>query len=196
MDAETLGIPALDLAMQIESLTLPCVPYGSLGRGRPMAGTYHFYTADRRFTRLIARPDRIFVSGCVAAIEPNFSTGPDCPLALVLWGVYQKRRIARFWQDSGLAVAVDLNVDRLDVALLGVPQGWQSYATRWHRKDTADVLERTWALATCHADPNPPRMIVFGGGPKVRTICETHGWTYVPENCRMVRGLEPANGRA
>lgn len=196
MNADDWGIPTLDPSRQAVALTPPVWPYGSVGRGRQPGGTVHFYTADNRFTRLFANPGRLLMTGCVAAFETNCSTGPGIPRAVALHGIYRKRAAAAHWQSQGLDIVVDLNVDDgvLDLALLGVPRGWRSYATRAHRGDSVDDHARRHRMAVWHADGQDVVFTVVGGGKRTRAICEAHGWLHVPEHCRAVRGLEVAHG--
>jgi hypothetical protein len=189
--AEFLGVPTLDAdpARQLLTVLQPVVPYGTIPRGHPMPGTFHFYTADQKFTRLFARPERILATGCAGCIEPNPTTGPGVPLAAALFGIWRKRAAAKFWQTCGIRIAVDLNVDDsvLPYALLGVPAGWQSYAVRKHRHHGLDWLIARHDLAVAHAGRPDITFIVVGGGAAVGAACAERGWTQVPEHCRFLR---------
>lgn len=190
MTAEDWQIPSLNPSLQLDQLALPVLPYGTVPRTQVTGGTIHFYVDDAKFSRLVTRPDRLLAHQPAAAFEPNFSTGPDIPRALALAGICHKRRIAAYWQAHGIPIAVDLNVDDacLDLALLGVPAGWWSYATRMHRRDTMQSAVTRWRLAVEHAGTTAVRFIVVGGGKRVEAECLGRGWTYVPEHCRVVRG--------
>ncbi len=194
MTPEDLGIQSLDPnhALQLLTLRAPVMPYGTFARTSHMPGTIHFYTEDRKFTRLFARPERILMTGCSGLVEPNCSSFNDLPLITALYGIYRKRAVARYWQACGIPVSVDLNVDdyALPYALLGVPRGWRSYSARSHRNAGPDAIVRRLRIAQEHAGDNDVAFYVFGGGKKIRKICDEHGLTYVPEHMRVVRGIE------
>lgn len=182
--------PELDLGMQAVDLPGPITPYGSRSRTERVGGTVHFYVADRRFTRLWACPDRILLGGYTEAVEPNFSTPVDLPRAHVLFDVYRKRVLGRYWQGRGLRVWVDLNVhpDFLDLAFLGVPPGWSAYATRRHREFPLSTLDVVAGRARAHAGEAHFRFAVFGGGRHTLRYCLERGWLWVPDRSDVVRG--------
>jgi hypothetical protein len=99
--------------------------------------------------------------------------------ALVLHHVYQKRFIARRWQEAGIRVFVDLNVDRefFDLNLYGVPSGWRAYAVRAYARDLGHV-EQAFAVA-CQQ---------HGGGKQARDLCQARGWHWLNEDADRVRG--------
>ncbi len=187
--AEQLEIPKLDLSHQLTELRVPVIPYGSIPRTMKMSGTFHAYVADHKFTRLFANPERILLSGCTGCIEVNPSTGPGVPLIAALFGIYRKRAVSARWQAAGINIAVDLNIDDavLPYALLGVPEGWASYAVRKHRFDDLDAILKRHEIAVNHSGIPNPTFIVVGGGAKLRIECEQRGWIHVPEHCRLVR---------
>jgi len=188
--ANEWGIPELDVSLSMTELAMPCVAYGSISRTAPMPGTFHFYTDDYRFSRLIHHPARILASMPRAAIEANFSTGPHTSRAESLFGVFLRRRLSTLWQEWGLRIAVDLNLhdDVMDLALLGVPIGWPSYATRTHRRTSIADTEDRFNLAVSHSRVSNPLFIVVGGGKPVKDACRERDWVYVPEHMRIVDG--------
>jgi hypothetical protein len=192
--AADLGIPTLDLTKQVTRLTPPVVPYGSVARRLEMKGTYHFYVNDNRFTRLCASPARLLRSGCTAAFEANFTSGSNTPRIRALYDIFRKRTLAKFWQDCGLDIVVDLNVyrDFHDIALLGVPAGWRAYATRCHTGWTAAEIEAEHALAAAHAESTDLLFVLVGGGKAAKALCADQGWTHVPEHCHVVTGRAEA----
>lgn len=196
-EAAYWGIPTLDARLQLTELVPPVYPYGTVPRTRKVGGTVHCYVDDGKFTRLFANPARILLTGCEGVFEPNCSTGPGVPRACAVFGIYRKRAAASYWQSLGLNICVDLNVyDRdLDLALLGVPRGWASYATRTHRGNTTADPERRWEMAKKHAGTDSVFFAVVGGGKAVKDACLRHGWHYVPEHFRVVMGEEPEYGR-
>lgn len=172
------GIP--DLLPQAHSVAppgfpMPLVQWGSVSRQRTNKGTFAFYVDDYRFSRLWADPGMVTRTNCQAAIEPNYSVHPDDPKAVALWGIYRKRWIARTWQEANLEIWVDLYVGHghEDVALLGVPRGWQRYATcasARHLDDLAGNLE----TAVRHSAGEPFSLVVYGGGAEARDWCSNH----------------------
>jgi hypothetical protein len=195
--ATDLGIPYLDLRRQVTRLTPPVVPYGSVARTTEMKGTFHFYISDQKFSRLCAMPERLLRSGCRAAFEANFSAGSKTPRIRALYDIYRKRALARFWQDCGLRIIVDLNVYPTfhDIALLGVPAGWRAYSTRCHKGWSESEIEVEHSLAVDHAGSESGLLfVVVGGGKAAKAMCKSRGWTHVPEHCHVIRGRAEAYG--
>jgi hypothetical protein len=185
------GIPVLRLDRQAERLDAPFARWGRERRKSRMKGTWHFYTDDSRFQALWRRPEGLINSGCVAAVEPNFSVHEQTPRALVLYQTYRKRFLARLWQDAGVRLLVDLNVpdDNLDDNLVGVPKGWGAFATRWSE---GALWQHDWAWKVTGA---MHLFVVYGGGFVAQTRCRQRGWLWFPEEGDVVRGrLEVANG--
>jgi hypothetical protein len=175
------GVPVLEDALQVAALPDQVRKWGD-NRSARMPGLYHFYTDDYKFGALWANPAPVVNSGCMGIVEPNFSTHPQMPRAVVLWRIYQKRWLARYWQTHGLRVMVDLNVEPqfFHLALLGVPAGWQSYASRGYTKHLT-ALDQQYALACARRGAADVAFFVFGGGASVRGWCEEHGSTWLPE---------------
>jgi hypothetical protein len=194
-DAAAWGIPTLDLARQATGFPAPVVKWGTVKRGTP-AETVHFYADDYKFSRLWHEPAKLIAAQPIVAVEVNFSTHADMPRAEVLWGIYRKRTLSRAWQQAGIAIAVDLNVEPAfrDLALLGVPPGWAAYATRIHRGVPFGVVEADHAQAVAHAGVARPLFVVFGGGQKVACACRRRGWLWIPEHRQVVEGVAHAYG--
>lgn len=186
----TYGIPALLPEYQAAHLIAPVTTWGSLARSATMPGTWHFYTDDYRFNALLKRPDQLIKTAAVAAIEPNITIPPGLPLALALARIYQKRWIARTWQNAGIAIWVDLNVSAEFAAanLLGVPRGWLAYATRGYTANL-DQIEQEFILAQQHAGQRP-NFLVYGGGAAVQSAALANGWHWLPERANVVRGAQ------
>ncbi len=182
------GVPVLDLSMAARSLDNPVVKWGVTGRKNRMRGTFHFYTDDYKFNALWADPTPVINSGCASAVEPNFSTGDQMPKAAALWGVFRKRWLARYWQSYGVRVFVDLNVwpHLADINMLGVPQGWNAYATRWLDKFGVGDVEAQWRMAQERAGMAAPLFVVFGGRAAAERACMDHGWVWVREHAAEV----------
>jgi hypothetical protein len=177
-----------------DAIDAPVAKWGTIARKGRFKGTYHFYTDDEKFTPLWNDPSPIVNSGCASIIEVNFSTHEQMPRAVVLWGLYRKRWLSRYWQSKGVRVFVDLNVDAAhrDLALLGVPNGWKAYATRVHR-DTHDEIQRQHDLAVEHAG-GPILFIVVGGGASARALCQSKGWQHIPEGIKPVDPSQVQSG--
>ena len=190
------GIPVLDLAQQATILDAPFARWGRERRKSRMRGTWHFYTDDYRFAALWGRPQAVVNSGCVAAVEPNFSVHEQTPRAVALYKTFQKRYLARLWQEHGVRVLVDLNVapEHAALNLLGVPAGWRSYATRGN-SGQLEAIELEYEAAASRAGC-APLFVVYGGGKAVRALSERRGWIWMPEEADTVRERQWAKAAA
>jgi hypothetical protein len=163
-----------------------------------MDGSWHFYTWDYRYTRLVQNPEQVPATGCRVAVEPNYTITPETPRAEALWKVFLKRTLAAAWQAAGVRIVVDLNLDsdcrHHDLGLLGVPPGWPSYATRAHRGVPFEQIEREFDLAARHARGDVRLFCVFGGGRKTKAACKARGWSWVAEHRQVVQGIERPYG--
>lgn len=181
-------IPLLLPELQGGSLELPLTRWGEISRKSRMTGTYHFYTQDYKFDALWQDPENLINSRCAAIVEPNFSTNEQMPMAVILWGIYRKRWIARFAQGFGIKVWVDLNVTpkAAKLNLLGVPRGWKSFFTRG-LDVMVDLLDSDYATA-CDVCGARPEFVVYGGGNATIERCKKRGWLYLPENIQVKEG--------
>lgn len=162
------GVP--DLAPEPSLQFQPGVPdlavvWGSVARTRIMSGLWLFYCDDRRFARVWNEPEQVERTACRAVVEPNYSTTETTSRAEALWNIYRKRWLARRWQEAGITVWADLYVaDRHhDIALLGVPVGWQRYAIHAADRALGDA-ELALELATSHSQGRPFSLLAYGGG--------------------------------
>lgn len=148
---------------------LPIAAWGSVNRKNSFHGTVHFYVDDYRFSAIWSNPDTLAEVGANGAIEPNFSVFDQSTFPVALWATYRKRWLARYWQEQGIPVWVDLNVSEThsELNLLGVPMGWTRYATRGYDSRIAD-LHREIGVARSHAAGAPFMVLVYGGGKAVR----------------------------
>lgn len=183
--ANEWDIPDLLPGMQAIGVDMPVNRWGAEARTARFNGTYHFYTDDYRFTGLWKNPRLVVESGCKAAIEPNYSTSDMTPKSVVLWGIYRKRWLARYWQANGIRIFVDLAIDPKfrDINLLGVPRGWRAYATyiyETEHKDHPTWLQTDFEIACEHAGTDALLFLVYGGGKEVEQICKERSWFYVP----------------
>lgn len=178
------GVTDLRFDLQADGLPEPIVKWGEIYRGAFITGgTHHFYTDDYKFSALWSEPSPLGTSKCAVAVEPNYSIGPQTPRWQAIEKVAMKRWLARYWQEEfGVRIVVDLNVhpDHWDVAMLGVPQGWRSYATRVHadEEDAWERVEGTFDLACERAGTDRILFVVFGGSLAVRNRCWANGWLW------------------
>lgn len=182
------GIPTLDLGMQAEAVVAPVLHWAVQGKRHEFKGTWHFYTEDDKFNALWRDPSAVSGTGAQAAVEPNFSIGPQFPRAVALWQVYRKRWMARFWQKQGLRVFVDLNVceEHQEANLLGVPAGWRAFATRGYVSRPEDT-EAEYAHACRIRGSADVLFLVVGGARGVGEMCRERGWLWVPEHMDRVK---------
>lgn len=181
------GVPTLNLMYQLQRVPVLIERWGRIARHNTrMPGLWHFYTDDYKFTGVWKNPDVVVNTGAIAAIEPNFSTGTNFAKAEVLYNIWQKRWLASYWQSRGIEIVVDLNIEDKfrDIALIGVPKGWRSYAMRLHELDGYDldnVLE--WeTIAKEHAGTDDILFMIFATKTKgVDELCKERGWI----NCKM-----------
>lgn len=183
-----LEVPALLPELQADALDSPLVAWGSQSRQKRMFGTWHFYTDDYRYTALIKSPHELVNTGCVSAVEPNFSLYDQMPTPVALFRIYQKRWLSRYWQSKNIKVFVDLNVSSKFRAynLLGVPFGWQAYATRGYNS-RLDEIQAEYELAQTHAAGLPVLFLVYGGGRDVEQMAQDNAWLWFPERATAVR---------
>lgn len=186
------GLPLLDINLQATCLDQPWAIWGSIGRKSRMSGTWLFYTEDYRYETLWADPSPLLNTGCISAVEPNFSCYENMPRAVALWQIYRKRWIARWWQSYGVRIFVDLNVATIhyDLNLLGIPLGWKAFATRGY-VERIDDIHSEYAQAKCIAGNDvTPLFVVYGGGKAIKEECQRNGWIWLKENMDSGKGKE------
>lgn len=156
------------------ALVAPFAIWSSATRRKRVHGTFGFYADDRYFTRLWERPGMLTATQCAAAVEPNYSALADMPRAEAIWAVYRKRWLARHWQEHGVEIWVDLYLahEHADIALMGVPSGWQRYATRG-AESRVDELDTELAWAVEHSAGQPYTLLVYAGGRQVESWCRS-----------------------
>lgn len=177
-------IPTLRLDRQpVSGVELPLAAWGSQSRRlRSNVGTYHFYVDDYRFEALWKDPINVLRSGCKAIVEPNLSCYDTTPIAYGLSLIYKKRYLARYYQECGIQVYVDLNVATkfADFNKLGVPKGYNAFATRGYSQ-WLGTLENELKVAQEISGLERPNLIVYGGGADVKKFCQQHGITYLEQ---------------
>ena len=172
-------IPCLRLDRQAGHLELPVVPYVT-GRRNKRVATLHFYVDDYRFNALWKNPAKIFDNNPAAAVECNYSLFDTTPLAFGLQFIYQKRWMARYWQENGIRIYVDLNVSSkfFEYNRMGVPDGWNAFATRG-ALGGLELLKAKFNQARQISGLDSPNLIVYGGGKEVHEFCCQHSLLYV-----------------
>ena len=121
-------------------------------------------------------------------MEPNNSIHDQTPAAYAIYQIYRKRYLARYLQECGLQVWVDLNVSpkHEELNALGVPKGYNAFFTRgvtgW-----IPTLERHLAMAQRISGLEKPNLCVYGGGDDIKDWCREKGLLWVHEymNNRM-----------
>lgn len=193
------GIPALLPQGNLAGIPRPCERWGMRARGSANPGSLHFYTDDARFETVWKKPEWIINSGVSAITEPNITTHPANPLAWVIWGIYRKRWLARWAQQYGIFIFVDLNVEPMfyEYNLLGVPKGWKHYSTRGYDKKP-EMLTSDWECAVKHAGTSDIVFVVFGGGKGTHDRCISEKWIHIPQESHIIEnryGGEMSDGR-
>lgn len=175
-------IPNLLLEKQAGKLELPFTPWGANSRLRKDVATYHFYVDDYRFENILKNPIKLLMSGCRAVVEPNCSLHDQTPIALGLERIYKKRWLARYMQECGLKVYVDLNVSHkfIEYNKMGIPKGYNAFMTRgltgW-----LDSLHSDLQVAQEISGKECPNLIVYGGGEEIKIFCRKIGLLYVTD---------------
>ena len=181
-------IPTLLTDNQPVHLELPFTPWGVEGRYKKGITTYHFYVDDYRFEQLFKNPILLLQSGCRAIVEPNCSIHDQTPVAFAIYQIYRKRYLARYLQECGMQVWVDLNVSHrfAEYNLMGVPEGYNAFFTRgvsgWQPH-----LELNLEMAQRISGCQQPNMYVYGGGKDIEEWCQQHGIRYLAEYMSHLR---------
>jgi hypothetical protein len=168
------GVPALSLEPErfAPVLQAPLLAWGSVARGACRGGTWAFYVDDYRFDALWSDPDSALISAPAALAEVNYSVYDDTPRAVALWAIYRKRWLSCYWQRAGAAIWVDVcsSHQHADLTLLGVPEGWQRFATAGFDARIED-LDAELELAVRRSAGAPFTLLVYGGGAETRAWC-------------------------
>lgn len=175
-------IPTLRMDLQAHQIINPVAPWGYSARDAKNIGSYHFYVDDYRFSKVWDKPNQLVNAGVPIAVEPNLSVYDNTPKAYALFQIYKKRWIARYWQSFGVRILVDLNVSYkfYEENLLGVPAGWNAYATRGYA-DRLEMLGEEYKIAQRHADKEAPFFVVYGGGKKVKNWAQEQNVLYLEQ---------------
>ena len=185
-------IPILHLDRQADAADVPIMTWGSKRRSTT-AGTIHFYTEDYRFSALWKDPGKLLDANPITAVEPNYSLHQNTPAAEAIYRTYQKRYMARYWQEAGIRLFVDLNVHpkHREINLIGVPDGWTAYATRAYT-GLLNELKEEIALAESHAG-GKILFLVYGGGGEIEEYAKANadrGVIWIAERADQVKGIK------
>lgn len=174
-------IPCLMPDMQAGAMELPFVPYGTAFKAKT-ARTVHYYVEDYRFATLWENPAKGIGKNITQSAEVNYSLFDTTPVARGLERIYRKRWLARYWQEQGVRIYVDLNVSAkfYELNLLGVPQGWNAFATRGCR-DCFEAVVAEYEIAQRVSGKDAPNMIVYGGGARIHEFCMAHSLLYITD---------------
>lgn len=172
-------IPNLLIDQQPAHLELPITPWGANSRLKTGITTYHFYVDDYRFEALFKDPIKLILSGCKAIVEPNCSIHDQLPIPLGLQRIYRKRYLARYLQECGVKVWVDLNVAHKfkEYNKMGVPRGYNAFFTRG-MSGWLDSLNDEFQTAQDISGLDKPNMVVYGGGKEIKEFCQQKGLLY------------------
>lgn len=179
------GIPQLDGEFQLTEISLPFEPWGARARKLYSGGTKHFYIDDYKIEPLWNDPNKLtrLPQQMIGVIEPNFTIAPETPRSLALYQIYRKRYLSRFWQNYGINIMVDVFVPEefFDIALLGVPEGWSSYALRGHPSWSEKDYMKRWKLCASVSGSEFFIFLVYAGGKKTQQIAKDNGWFWFPQ---------------
>lgn len=189
------GVPDLDPDMQPSDLALDWLKWGAQARTAQHSGGIHFYADDYKFSAIWDKPDDLISTGCKVAIEPNFSTWTEMPRALAIADIYRKRWLARYWQENGVEIAVDVNVCHglQGLNFLGVPKSWRFFATRYlagyddGELTGIDAITADWQNICAYTESEDCTLLVYGGGPSIFEGAPKQ-WIWIPEHNDKVRG--------
>ena len=175
-------IPTLLLDMQAGKLELPLNAWGANSRLRKDVATYHFYVDDYRFEQLWKDPINLINANPKAIVEPNCSLHDQTPIAYGIHLIYKKRWLARYMQELGVKVYVDLNVSRkfYEWNVMGIPQGYNAFFTRGMSGWLCSLKEEHRIAREISGLENH-NLIVYGGGDEIKEYCMSNNLLYVTD---------------
>jgi hypothetical protein len=195
------GIPDLLLSHCWQGrLPAPVAKWGTFPRRSNVVreGTYQFYTDDYKFSGLWSYPNTVRDTGVRVLVEPNYSTHEDMALAEVLWRIYKKRWLARYWQEHlGLSIVVDLGTNPRwwPYSLVGVPRTWQGWAVRWIEEFSAQDIIAHYNLALEHTGGEVGDFHLFGGYYRGgQQLAESRGWHWYSKGMKSHNLLRRITG--
>ena len=188
---KALEIPILDINLQAPYIIPPFKIWGQLTRRQKFTGTWCFYTKDYKFSALWKHPDALIKTKSPVAVETNFSTSKELPLALGIYDIYRKRWVSKYWQLNGVRIIVDVNVSEkfLKHNFLGIPDGWRSYASR-AQKGNNEFLHLQYEYCKKKAGNQEIFFLVYGGGTQIQIMCQENNWFWIPEQMQPFKKKE------
>ena len=189
------GIPDLDPNMQPDTTDIEWLKWGVQQRTATHDGGIHFYTDDYKFNAVWDKPDDLLETGCSVVIEPNFSTWANMPRALAMTDIYKKRWLARYWQQHGVRLWVDVNTSPHlhDLNFLGVPKEWRYFATRYLASfddgNVAgyDATMKDWQAIVDYTGTDECVLLVYGARPTTFQDAPSQ-WILQLEHSDSIRG--------
>ena len=189
------GIPDLDPNMQPDTTDIDWLKWGVQQRTATHDGGIHFYTDDYKFSAVWDKPDDLLETGCSVVIEPNFSTWANMPRALAMTDIYKKRWLARYWQQHGVRVWVDVNTSPHlhDLNFLGVPKEWRYFATRYlasfddGNAAGYDATMKDWQAIVDYTGTEDCVLLVYGARPTIFKGAPEQ-WILQLEHSDFIRG--------
>lgn len=175
-------IPNLLMEQMPVHVELPLTAWGADARNKHGITTYHFYVEDYRFEKLFKDPINLLMSGCKQIVEPNCSIHDQTPVPMALFQIYKKRYLARYFQECGVKVWVDLNVAPkfAEYNMLGIPKGYNAFFTRG-TEGFLHRLELNLQIAQEISGKERPNLCVYAGGSEIEHFCQEHGLLYITE---------------
>ena len=167
------GIPTLDDTMQARCIEAPIKKWGEQGHVYyTNAGLIHFYVDDIRFESIWRHPEIIADTHPHNVCEINYSMFNDMPLSFVLWRIFKKRWLARYWQARGISIFVDVfSCEKWwEYNLLGVPLTWRAFCMRGHA-DQENLIDDAYGRLIARSSGDKLLFLVFGGGKKIEEFC-------------------------
>lgn len=115
-------------------------------------------------------------------MEYNYSLFDTTPLAFGLQFIYKKRWMARYWQENGIRIYVDLNVSSkfFEYNRMDVPDGWNVFSTRG-AMGSFELLKAKFNQARQISGLDSPNLIVYGGGREIHEYCMEYSLLYVTD---------------
>jgi len=181
------GIPELDAEFQAIGAEPPFYIWGDLRKSDQVQGTYLFYCEDYNFTALWKKEMQLVNTGVKCASEVNFAMTQHNVKAEVLYNIYRKRWLARFWQNHRIRIWVDVYVNPIwwEENLLGVPQEWQAFATRVNRYQLLPLEVQYNRL--CERAKTEVKFLVYGGGEAIGQECKKRNWFWQPGKLDLIQ---------
>lgn len=133
-----------------------------------------FYTDDSRWENQVYQDHDTFCHMLInakvrAVVAPNFSTYWDWPQAKRIWAHYKARWCARLWQECGIKVIPDIQLNPYDkdFCLAGIPKN-STVAMQWHvrpseKRNEQEFLEKKQNLFDWMIECIAPKTILIYG---------------------------------